>query len=803
MKKAAPKYYTGKVHTVIFEKPPSFNILKVVLDEECAPQSGSPLETFGFGAGDDNLNNRRRNIPFTIAEERIVTVKGHVLGMKIQQGDWFGFEAKWVNDKKYGRQLQITKAPVYKDTFKPETAISMLTANGISRTVCEALCQHFGDDNFVAVLKDANALEESGIVDQTLAQMITQRWEKVRARLTTISDLVDLGVSRSSLNAAWKQFGDEASQIISKNPWVMSSFRGVSFSSLDKIANQLGIDLECSDRLKGAILYKLRTMRTQTGSTCLDPVVLQKEVNRIASCPDDKYVEALKELHKEGSLVVSRVEGRRFVYEPWFHEIETLSAELLKDRVAVVQRDRDETRARDMCLELLEDDVKAKLGADPSFRDAAAALVGTVSGKSQIVLSSEQMRGIVNAIVEPISILTGLPGSGKTTSLKILVEVLDMLSANYLLTAPTGIAAKRITATTHKPAQTVHRAFAAGLPTESIEGRAVSYEGVLASSSGADTDGSESEWGYGKGQPHPARLVVVDESSMVDLALLYRLLTCTSNNCRLVFVGDAHQLPSVGAGNVLRDLIQSGTFPVVSLTQIFRQADTSSIVTAAHAIVGGQVPDTDPRSDFALWPVESEDQVAETIVRIAGKLKSKREEFQVISPRHGGTIGVTALNKMLRRALNPSMPGVSEVSIMGWSVRRGDRIMVCRNDYNLGIYNGDVGKVESTDIRRRQVKVKIYDNPPKIIDLDFGEVHRLLRMAYACTVHKVQGLEYDNIVMPIVSSFGLQLQRNLLYTAVTRARERVILVGTRKALARAVGNDRQDYRETCLVERLK
>ena len=295
---------------------------------------------------------------------------------------------------------------------------------------------------------------------------------------------------------------------------------------------------------------------------------------------------------------------------------------------------------------------------------------------------------------------------------------------------------------------------------------------------------------------------MVDEASMVDQHLLYRLLDCTSPQCRLVLIGDAAQLPSVGPGNVLRDLIATGRFPVVNLTEIFRQEDTSDIVFAAHAIHRGEVPVADSK-EFKLIEVDNEEIVRDYILKLAKKLYSKRVNFQILSPRHAGVVGVTSLNARLRELLNPKSPGLSEVRLGKDSIREGDRVMIIKNNYRLEVFNGDVGKVTQIQHRAKSIEIKIHGNPPKVVPITFKEAPRLIRLAYACTVHKAQGLEYDCIVIPIVMGFRHQLQRNLYYTAITRARKKVILVGQRQALARAVHNDWEDLRNTMLRERLE
>ena len=304
--------------------------------------------------------------------------------------------------------------------------------------------------------------------------------------------------------------------------------------------------------------------------------------------------------------------------------------------------------------------------------------------------------------------------------------------------------------------------------------------------------------------PHPAQVVIVDETSMLDLHMLYRLLSGTHSTCRMVFVGDPFQLPSVGAGDVLRDLASCGAFVHTHLSEIFRQEGTSGIVLAAHDIHEGKTPNM-TLDDFMLVDAEDEQQASSIIMSEVRRLYAAKENFQVLSPRHGGDAGVTNLNEVLRVTINPPTPGVAERKLAGSIVREADRIMVVKNDYQRGVFNGDVGKVSRIDHKKKELTIRVFAEPGQpqaeiIYDLTKGSPP--IRLAYAQTVHKSQGQEYDVIVVPMLSSFGRQLQRNLLYTAITRAKKRVVIVGNADAVRRAVRNNRANKRNTLLSYRL-
>jgi exodeoxyribonuclease V alpha subunit len=447
---------------------------------------------------------------------------------------------------------------------------------------------------------------------------------------------------------------------------------------------------------------------------------------------------------------------------------------------------------------------KAAKRKGAKLRTVAKTAIKEWTQHGNLKLADHQLEGAVSALVDPVSVLTGLPGTGKTTTLKVVVKVLQDANVPFLLVAPTGIAAKRLTSVTGAEASTIHRAFGAkGMETD--DERESTYAGIVGSSGqGVAEDGSKEFWEHSSNNPHPAKVVIVDESSMVDQHLLFRLLTCTAKTCRLVFVGDADQLPSVGPGNVLRDLISSELFPVTALREIFRQDEASDIVIAAHAINRGDKPEFEKGSkDFVFAEVRNEHQILDTITATVQKLYEKRANFQVLSPRHSGTLGVTNLNLRIRELLNPKTPGLREMRLGQETVREGDRVMVSKNNYRYEIFNGDVGKVMSLDQKEKIVAMKIHGPPVMQVHMKFKDAPQYLRMAYCVTVHKSQGQEYDVILMPWSNSFRFQLQRNLLYTAITRARKKVILVGHPEALKKAVDNNKVDARNTLFPDRLR
>lgn len=772
-------YYSGQVNSVIHESPEkAFYILKIALDDT---SKVSPQDCPGG----------------------VVTLRGTIPGLDVQVGSWFGFEAHWTSHKTYGRQLVVSRAPVVKAAWDAKSAERALVANGVGARTLQTLREAFNDDEFLEVLSDAKRIEEATSISPLTALHIVSRWAFVQTYFKALAFLSDLGLPASKIRQVWAKFGDDAEQVLSANPWLLVTIDGITFAQADSLAMRLGLDMTDTNRLKGAMVHATKNQRS-FGHLYMTTAHLLAEVrNIVPEATTEDFAKVLAEGHTEKNLVIDRDtrEGVRAIYDPWSWQIENDAAKLLAQRVttaAFVGEVRDDYIKR---FVEVGPKTEAKVKETLDLLSVVETAVDEWGESTKLVLSAAQRQGVINALSAPVSILTGLPGTGKTTCLVAVVSILKDMGIPYLLCAPTGIAAKNLGNKTHAVAMTIHRAFSAkGL---SDEKRGGSYVGLSGGASASDDGGNEKEeeWGFDQDHPYPAKVVIVDEASMLDQHLMYRLMSCTAPDCRLVIVGDAAQLPSVGPGNVLRDLIGSRCFPVVPLTEIFRQKDTSGIVYAAHAIHRGEIPDTDLK-DFRLLSLGKDEEVADAVVKLAVKLYAERANFQVLSPRHNGPVGVTALNARMRELLNPGGMGSQEINIGDSTIREGDRIMVVKNNYKLKVFNGDVGSVVRIDRKNKIVELKIYGDPVLMVDVDFKDIGGLIRLAYACTVHKSQGLEYDVIVMPVVDSFRHQLQRNLLYTAVTRARKRVLLIGAHSALRLSVVNDREDLRNTLFKDRL-
>jgi exodeoxyribonuclease V alpha subunit len=767
--------YSGTVHTVKYADG-DFHIAVLVLD------------------GEENYAT--------------VTAKGHFPAQALKAGTWVSFEGRWINDARFGRQLQVTRSPAAIQNWTDDRVLSALTAQEIGPSLRRTVHMYARSQGIaLQELLDKGDLSEVSGIDDFTRQVILTKWQNIRTYLDAASFMAEAGIPSRIISKVWSMFGTDLQQIITQDPWILVQVPGISFSEVDEIAIKLGLSLDNPGRVRGAVLASVQEV-VENGHVFSSTGQLVEMVtgkipskkNGTPAVTPPQIATAIKELAERKILVVDRETAPNFsaLYDTWHYEVEVFCAENLAHRV---RTDLDEGRLTKQLCQVGDRVRDAKANGADLKGLGKAALENWAYGR-KTSLTEEQMGAALHALTSPVSLLTGLPGTGKTTTLRAVVSVAQDAGIPFLLVAPTGIAAKRMASVTGAPAATIHRAFGASKFMEDGEEREATYVGIVGSAKKKSGKVGQGEWEFGPGNPHPAEFVIVDESSMLDLHMLYRLLQATSEKCRIMFVGDPYQLPSVGAGDVLRDMVNSKVFAHTHLTTIFRQEGTSGIVLAAHAIHAGKAPKNDGK-DFLVVEAESEDEAADKTVRIAQKLYESRKNFQILSPRHGGDAGVTALNQRLRLVLNPGLPGLNEKRISGSVVREGDRIMVVKNDYDRQVYNGDVGKISRID--KGEIEIKVFEgpgNPDRIVIYKSGEASKAIRLAYAQTVHKSQGQEYDVIVIPLLPQFGLQLQRNLFYTAVTRAREKVFIVGTDSAIEKAVRNNKSAKRNTLLDVRL-
>ena len=672
----------------------------------------------------------------TDSDTKVVKVRGHLHGVaQLKAGVTLSIQGKWVTHAQYGRQLVVqTWAPWAETARDVECFLTICIPDFLD--AARPLAARYGTACFDALSNTpGDVLNEFPNLEVAVAS-----W----GRFQTTRELAVLlrgdGLSAAIVHAALAVFGNEAGKVISSNPYRLMELPGMTFDKADKIALSIGVPLDDERRLGGAVLHVLRK-HTQRGHlyTGREDVAYAVATLLGQAAPDLAQVYA--NLSAVNAITIVPGVG---IYLSDMFKYEHESAQMLADNLAPVQ---------------------LEVGVD--------AFLAEYEKNNGITLSGQQREAVRSLQRNRVLVLTGGPGTGKTTCLRALVQLFDAAHLSSRLMAPTGIAAKRLASVSGHAATTIHRALR--------------YDG--------DT------WGHHSGSRIVTDAVIVDECSMLTQELLYRLLDALTRDTILVFVGDDAQLPSVGPGSVLRELITCPALSCVRLTQIFRQAESSAIVMNAHRVNRGKMVDLGPwGSDFAFEPVLDEGRLANLVVNIAAKLKARDENFQVIGPKYDGPVGVDNLNTLLRDRLNPSQ-GQAEVQYSNFNVRIGDRIMVVQNDYKRGVYNGDVGKV--VDIERGVLITRIFgagaDGCDSLVKFPLADENKL-RLAYAVTVHRCQGLEFDTIILPLVRSQGGMLQRNLFYTAITRAKKKCWVLGDAQAVAQAIKNDKEMQRNTRLSD---
>jgi len=691
----------------------------------------------------DTITFRNEENGFTVARIKEAGKAGltWIVGAlpSVQVGESLKCEGEWKNNPVYGMQFLVSKYEVE----APSTVIGIekyLASGlvpGIGPVYAKRIVEKFGEETLKVIDDDPKRLNEvSGIGKKRLSTIITQ-WSEQKSIREVMIYLQGLGISTGYAQKIYKQYGDDSISKIKTNPYQLArDIWGIGFKTADTVAKGLNIANDAVERIDAGVEYVLSELSTD-GHSCYPEDAFLKTAAELLEIDLGKIEKRLKDLANESRIVLSVVEDRPFIWLKSLHTFE-------KGIVAALERLRTTASA-------LKD-----IDIDKLLPWAEETL--------SIKLADFQRQAIRQGLKEKISIITGGPGTGKSTITNAILKITETLTTKITLTAPTGRAAKRLSELTGKPATTIHSLL--------------EYDFKLA--------------GFRRNHSNPlsCELIIIDEASMIDTGLMFSLLSAIPDTSRVIFVGDIHQLPSVGPGNVLKDFLETTHLPAITLTEIFRQAQGSRIITNAHLINQGQFPDIRVRSSgdfFFLEEAEPED-ILETIQGLVAERLPKAydwspiNDIQVLTPQNRGIIGTLNLNTILQEKLNPNGESLSH---RGKEFRVGDKVMQLRNNYQKEVFNGDLGIVTEINADDQQVLVQIDNNEICYEYRDLDE----LSLAYAVTVHKFQGSEYPCIIMPIHTTHYRLLHRNLLYTGVTRGKKLVVLVGTKKALYIAVNRD--------------
>ncbi len=694
---------------------------------------------------------------------QLITVVGTM--PEIQPGEQVEFTGSWMNHPTHGRQ------------FKAETVVQLRPATlegirrylgsglvrGIGKVLAKRIVDYFGEETLDILDRTPERVREvPGIGKKKSAQIVTA-WAEQREIKKVMMFLQGHGINTSLALRIYKTYGDEALTLVQQDPYrLVKDIHGIGFLTADKIARDMGLPPFAPTRIRAGLIYALNEA-TNDGHVYLPTEALLDQATTLLDIESHLLDDELIRLRDEGDIVIEDIP-----------ESETQDPVQVTYHAAMYYSEKGvTTRLHDMI-----DHPNSRLATLLRLTsDEWRRLVHNITAMDDISLTDQQERSVRTALTNKLSILTGGPGTGKTTTLRTIIAALESTQHKFRLASPTGRAAKRLSEATGHPAQTIHRL----LSFSPQEGFGMNPDNPL------DTD-----------------MVVVDEASMVDLILFYNLLKALRPNTHLLLVGDVDQLPSVGAGDVLRDIIRSGVCPVIRLDTVFRQAGDSMIIENAHRINRGISPDTSNNStDFFFFGEEDPAAAADLLVDVVvNRLPDKfgvdaMRDVQVLAPMYNGRVGVNSLNDFLQQKLNPA-GRPAQKRLAGTLFRVGDKVMQTRNNYDKEVYNGDIGWIRTLDMNQHTMGVEI---DGREVIYDWLECDELVH-AYAISVHKSQGAEYPVIVIPVMTQHYMMLQRNLLYTAVTRAKQMVVLVGTRKAIAIAVRNDAVAKRWSALDWRL-
>ncbi len=668
---------------------------------------------------------------------------------------------EWTNHPKFGEQFKMVRYT----TLVPATvsAIEKYLGSGLIKGIGSVMAKRmvnaFGKDTLDIIEKEIDRLIEVQGIGGKRVEMIRRAWAEQKEIREVMLFLQGNGVSSGYAAKIYKQYGNQSIDVVKENPYRLAmDIFGIGFVTADKIAANLGFSKDSEVRAEAGVIYVLSKLSDE-GHVYYPYESLIEKSCEILEVGREIVESGLESLSGQRKVVMERAvesstsDGERAVYLSQFHICETGIASRLKSLLfaSVTRREIDSDKAVDW-----------------------------VQKQLAISLAPTQVQAVKCAVDSKVMVITGGPGTGKTTIINAVLKIFGRIGIDVLLAAPTGRAAKRMTEATGREAKTIHRLL----------------------------EFSPQKRGFQKNEEHPLKcdLLVIDEASMIDTVLMYHLLKAVPLNATVILVGDVNQLPSVGPGNVLKDIISSGAVPVVQLNEIFRQAKDSAIIVNAHLINKGVIPllDTTEQTQTDFYFIqkdEPEGAVSIILELVGGRIKKAFgfdpiDDVQVLTPMNRGTVGAHNLNIELQKVLNPREDGITRGAK---TLSIDDKVMQIRNNYDKEVYNGDIGRIVRIDTENQEVRI-VFDG--RVVAYEYSEMDELV-LAYAVSVHKSQGSEYPCVIIPLLTQHYMLLQRNLIYTAITRGKQLVVVVGSKRAMAIAVKNDRIQKRHSQLHRRLK